>query len=80
MNEYHVELAAGCYGGPYAPVVSRHRTLERALDRARQSDRLVAVGSGIRWQLDPQGDPKLGPGRYGNGVSRADARAMGWPI
>ncbi len=36
-----VALAAGCYSGPDAPIVSRHRTLAAALKAARRSDRLT---------------------------------------
>jgi hypothetical protein len=36
-----VVLAAGCYSGPDAPIVSRHRTLAAALKAARRSDRLT---------------------------------------
>lgn len=78
----YVELAPGCHGKPFSPTVSEHRTLRAALDRARKSDRLVAVDAdtGERWMLPQQNDPRYGSGRFGNGVSPREARALGWPL
>lgn len=41
---YEVRLRPGCYSGPDAPLVSRHRTLRAAVRQARRSD---------RWQVEP---------------------------
>lgn len=41
MFKYHVVLAAGCHGQTENPIVSRHKTLEAAVRKARRSDRLA---------------------------------------
>lgn len=79
---HYVEVAAGCFSGPFAPTISKHKTLRAALDKARKSDRLVAVNgiTGDRYQIPRQDHPSLGAGSYGNGISREQARALGWPL
>jgi hypothetical protein len=66
---YYVELAPGCYGGAFAPIISTHRTWAAAKRKAHKCDRLVAVNeaTGERYIIAPQGDARLGAGRYGRG-------------
>jgi hypothetical protein len=66
---YYTEMAPGCHGEPFAPVVSRHTTWNAALNAASKSDRLVAVAPGQRAQIPRQDDPRYGTGRFGNGLS-----------
>lgn len=78
---YRTEIAAGCYSGATAPVTGEHATLAAALEAARKSDRIVAVGpDGARCQIPQQNHPRLGAGRYGRGITRAAARKLGWPL
>ena len=79
---YRVYLREGCHGDVDPPLVSRHRTLAAALDRARQSDRLVAVDmlTGERWAIPVLGNDQLGTGAYGDGLTRTQARRLGWPL
>lgn len=69
---YHVRVAPGCHGGPgrFGGIVSRHRTLERAIAAARRNDRTVVVddetGDTV-YQLGRQDHPTLGAGRFGRG-------------
>jgi hypothetical protein len=65
---YHVEIAPGCHSGALAPIVSRHRTWEAAVRKARTSDRYVAVNTdtGERFQIEQRNSPRVGSGRYGN--------------
>lgn len=67
----HTELAPGCHGKPFAPVVSRHRTFEAAKKAARKNDRLVAVchKTGERFQIDQHNHPRHGAGRFGRGAA-----------
>lgn len=46
-HTYEVRLAPGCYSGPTAPMVSRHRTLAAAVRQARRSDRWVVECGGL---------------------------------
>lgn len=65
---YEVRMAPGCYSGPGAPLVSRHRTLRAAVARARRSNRLVVertACSGVIWRVSQYRDVGLGPGLYG---------------
>lgn len=66
---YVVTLAPGCYSGPDAPVVSRHRTWDAALMAASKSDRLCAEGPHRSASIPAQGDKRLGAGRLGNGLA-----------
>ncbi len=77
MTRFQVEIAPGCHGKAFAPVVSEHRTLRAALEMARKSDRLVAVDTETdeRWQI-----PQQGRSRVGRGISPSEARAIGWPL
>lgn len=79
MAKYYTEVASGCYRGPVAPTVYTHRTWAAAKRAALKSDRLVAVNvdTGERFQIPQQNDPRLGYGRYGNGLSLAKAREIG---
>ncbi len=70
-------LAAGCYQSADAPIISRHRTLEAAISKAKKNDRLAVYAlapiggyqtGDCLFVLPPQGDPRLGHGRYGNGA------------
>lgn len=72
---YTVTLAPGCYTSIDAPVVSRHRTWEAALNAASRSDRLVAEGPRRSAGIPPQGDPRLGRGRYGAGLTGRERTA-----
>ena len=64
---YHVEIAPGCHGAAFAPVVSHHKTWAAALRKARTSDRLVAVNTetGERFQIEQRNSPRAGAGRFG---------------
>ena len=66
---YYTEMAPGCHGEAFAPVVSRHTTWNAALNAASKNDRLVAVAPGQRAQIPRQDDPRYGAGRFGNGLS-----------
>ena len=79
MSNFRVELRPGCHGGPTAPVVSTHRTWAAAVRRALESDRLVARDPSTGWSfaIPAQGDPVLGAGNYGRGITVARARALG---
>jgi hypothetical protein len=65
---YYVELAPGCYGGAFAPIISTHRSWSAAKSRAERCDRIVAVNqaTGERYMIPAQNDALLGFGRYGN--------------
>lgn len=79
MSKFIIELGAGCYGGPFSPTVSEHKTWDAAVRKALKSDRLVAVNTdtGARVQIPQQNDRKLGAGRYGNGITVTAARKLG---
>lgn len=72
---YEVRLAPGCYRGPEAPLVSRHRTLRAAVARARRSDRYQVErsdSSRCLWRPPARKTPGLGPGLYGTGPQRGE--------
>ena len=79
---YEVEVAKGCHGDAFAPIVSRHRSLGAALDKARQCDRYTAIDveTGQRWTIPQQHAPQGRWGRYGRGITRRQARGLGWPL
>lgn len=67
MYPFEVRLRPGCYAGPDAPLVSRHRTLAAAVRQARRSDRWQVERSdrhGCIWAAEPRPSP-YGPGLYG---------------
>lgn len=76
---FYTETAAGCFSGPFPSIVSTHRTWAAAKRAALKSDRLVAVNeeTGERFQIPQQNDPRLGHGRYGNGITPTKAHALG---
>lgn len=75
MSRFVCRVAPGCHrGSGLGAVVSRHRTWEAALNAASKNDRLVAVDEqeGHQEQIPQQNDPKVGSGRYGNGLVGVD--------
>jgi len=68
-----VVVAEGCYRGPDAPMVSRHRTLRAAVIAARRSDRTRverADRGGCLFQARSQQPTRWGYGLYGMGDTR----------
>ena len=81
---YEVVVAPGCHREPFSPVVSRHRTLEAAVRKARRSDRLAvesSARSGVIYRAQSQQPTRWGYGCYGGPDTRslreclAEARA-----
>lgn len=71
--KYEVYVADGCFCGPDAPLVSRHRTLRGAVKKARTSDRLVATVDGrVVYSPPVRGDRHYGGGRLGNGPQKGE--------
>lgn len=76
---YHVVVAPGCHGRPFAPVVSRHRTLGAAVRAARQSDRVrvePADRSVCLYQASSAQPTPWGHGLYGGGDTLTLAAAL----
>ena len=76
---YEVVLAPGCYRGPSAPVVSRHRTLEAAVRQARRSDRWrvePAARSVCLYQAQSHQPTRWGYGLYGGADTRTLREAL----
>lgn len=79
---YQIEVADGCHDQPFSPIISSHRSLQVALNKARKSDRLQCYDTADKetWKIPPQNDKALGAGRYGNGITLGQAREIGWPV
>ncbi|MGL5362850.1 MAG: hypothetical protein ACRDBH_08220 [Bosea sp. (in: a-proteobacteria)] len=76
---YHVVAAPGCHGRPFAPVVSRHRTLRAAVCAARRSDRLrvePADRSVCLYQATSAQPTRYGYGLYGGADTLTLAEAL----
>lgn len=76
---YEVVLAPGCYGGPSAPVVSRHRSLEAAVRQARRSDRWrvePATNSVCLYQAQSRQPTRWGYGLFGESDTRTLREAL----
>lgn len=76
---YEIWTAPGCATRP--TLIDETDDLTQALTRARKSDRAEVCDTvtGTSWLLPPQGS-KSGNGRFGRGVSLAEARRLGWPL
>lgn len=67
-HRYEVVVAPGCHREPYAPVVSRHRSLAAAVRRAMRSDRLrvePATHSVCLFQAQSRQPTEYGYGLFG---------------
>lgn len=70
---YEVVMRHGCFSGVYGPVISRHRSLEAAVKKARSCDRWEVQRSHTRiWAPPVRGDAKLGHGCYGHGPKKGE--------
>ena len=72
---FEVRLRPGCFRGPGpGPLISRHRSLEAAVAKARKSDRWQVETSAsftCIWAAEERRGP-LGPGLYGLGPRRGE--------
>lgn len=76
---YHVVVAPGCHGRPFAPVASRHRTLRAAVIAARRSDRLrvePADRAVCLYQATSAQPTRYGYGLYGGSDTITLAEAL----
>lgn len=66
---YEVRLRPGCYSGPDAPLISRHRSLRAAVAKARRSDRWQVELSTRRGRIwaPPERRSRYGAGLFGSG-------------